>query len=52
MPRSYRPMELSALAVARHGSRMLESILKRLAGSQWTIAPITIVEQGRVANRR
>jgi len=40
---------LSALAVARHGSRMLESILKRLAGLQWTIAPITIVEQGRVA---
>jgi ethanolamine ammonia-lyase small subunit len=40
---------LSALAVARHGSRMLESILKRLAGLPWTIAPIAIVEQGRVA---
>jgi ethanolamine ammonia-lyase small subunit len=28
---------------------MLESILKRLAGLPWTIAPIAIVEQGRVA---
>ncbi len=40
---------LSALAVERHGAPMLETMLKKLEALQWNIAPITIVEQGRVA---
>jgi len=40
---------LSALAVERHGARMLESIFKRLDALEWNLAPIAIVEQGRVA---
>jgi ethanolamine ammonia-lyase small subunit len=37
---------LSALAVHRHAVRLLETVLPRLA---WNIAPVAIVEQGRVA---
>lgn len=40
---------LSALAVERHGSCMLESILTKLDAPQWNLAPLIIVEQGRVA---
>jgi ethanolamine ammonia-lyase small subunit len=40
---------LSALAIERHGARMLRSILNRLDDLQWKLAPIVIVEQGRVA---
>jgi ethanolamine ammonia-lyase small subunit len=38
---------LSALAVERHAGPLLEELLPRLAG--WKIAPVAIVEQGRVA---
>ena len=38
---------LSALAVERHVTPLLDALLPRLAG--WKIAPIAIVEQGRVA---
>jgi ethanolamine ammonia-lyase small subunit len=38
---------LSALAVERHATLLLESLLPRLEG--WKLAPICIVEQGRVA---
>jgi ethanolamine ammonia-lyase small subunit len=40
---------LSALAVQRHAPAMLEAILSRLDPDDWHIAPITLVEQGRVA---
>jgi len=38
---------LSALAVERHAMRLLAELLPRLRG--WRLAPISIVEQGRVA---
>jgi ethanolamine ammonia-lyase small subunit len=38
---------LSALAVERHAVRLLERLLPLLAG--WKLAPLCIVEQGRVA---
>ena len=38
---------LSALAVERHATPLLEGLLPRLEG--WRLAPICIVEQGRVA---
>jgi ethanolamine ammonia-lyase small subunit len=38
---------LSALAVERHAAPVLKDLLPRLEG--WHIAPICIVEQGRVA---
>jgi ethanolamine ammonia-lyase small subunit len=38
---------LSALAVERHAIPLLESLLPRLVG--WVLAPVSIVEQGRVA---
>ncbi|HVC46186.1 MAG TPA: ethanolamine ammonia-lyase subunit EutC [Terracidiphilus sp.] len=38
---------LSALAVERHASALVEELLPRLNG--WRLAPICIVEQGRVA---
>ena len=38
---------LSALAVERHAIRVLEALMPRLEG--WRIAPVCIVEQGRVA---
>ena len=40
---------LSALAVQRHAPAMLAAILSRLAPEEWQIAPIALVEQGRVA---
>lgn len=40
---------LSALAVQRHATPLLNAVLPRLDPHQWRIAPITIVEQGRVA---
>ena len=38
---------LSALAVERHAVALIAELLPRLAG--WKLAPVTIVEQGRVA---
>lgn len=40
---------LSALAVQRHAPAMLDAILSRLASEEWNVAPIALVEQGRVA---
>lgn len=40
---------LSALAVERHALPLLELLLPRLAGAGWTLAPLVIAEQGRVA---
>lgn len=40
---------LSALAVQRHAPPMLEAILSRLDPDEWRVAPIALVEQGRVA---
>src|SRR5690606_3536728 len=40
---------LSALAVQRHAPAMLEAILARLDPEEWRIAPVALVEQGRVA---
>ncbi len=38
---------LSALGVERHAPNLLKELMPRLAG--WTLAPVSIVEQGRVA---
>jgi ethanolamine ammonia-lyase small subunit len=40
---------LSATAVHLHAARMLEATLDSIDRSDWTLAPIVIVEQGRVA---
>jgi ethanolamine ammonia-lyase small subunit len=40
---------LSALAVERHAAPLLEAVLPKLAAAGWRIAPIALVEQGRVA---
>jgi ethanolamine ammonia-lyase small subunit len=40
---------LSAIAVERHAAPMLESILSMLAPLAWKLAPVVIIEQGRVA---
>ncbi|MCU0868604.1 MAG: ethanolamine ammonia-lyase subunit EutC [Burkholderiales bacterium] len=40
---------LSALAVERHALPFLAQIAPRLAAADWRIAPVCIVEQGRVA---
>jgi ethanolamine ammonia-lyase small subunit len=40
---------LSALAVERNAIPLLANLLPRLFGAGWTIAPLTLVEQGRVA---
>lgn len=40
---------LSAIAVERHAGRVLELILGRLDPLVWKVAPIVIVEEGRVA---
>ena len=40
---------LSALAVQRHAPAMLDAILSRLDSEEWDVAPIALVEQGRVA---
>jgi ethanolamine ammonia-lyase small subunit len=40
---------LSALAVERHAIPLLANLLPQLVGAGWTIAPISLVQQGRVA---
>ena len=40
---------LSALAVERHAVPLLANLLPQLVGAGWTIAPISLVQQGRVA---
>jgi ethanolamine ammonia-lyase small subunit len=40
---------LSALAVERNAIPLLANLLPRLFGAGWSIAPLTLVEQGRVA---
>lgn len=40
---------LSALAVQRHAAPLLDAVLSRLAVEAWRIAPVALVEQGRVA---
>jgi ethanolamine ammonia-lyase small subunit len=40
---------LSALAVERHAIPLLAHLLPQLLGAGWTIAPISLVQQGRVA---
>ena len=40
---------LSALAIEQNARPLLQSLLARLNAEQWTIAPLTIVRQGRVA---
>jgi ethanolamine ammonia-lyase small subunit len=40
---------LSALAVERHAIPLLAQLLPQLLSAGWTIAPITLVQQGRVA---
>jgi ethanolamine ammonia-lyase small subunit len=40
---------LSALAVARNAPPLLQALHARLAAEAWTLAPLAIVEQGRVA---
>ena len=40
---------LSALAVERHAVPLLANLLPQLVGAGWTIAPMSLVQQGRVA---
>ncbi len=40
---------LSALAVHRHAVPVLDRLLPKLRGAEWTVSPIVLVEQGRVA---
>jgi ethanolamine ammonia-lyase small subunit len=40
---------LSALAVHRHATAVLERLLPKLRDAGWTLAPLVVVEQGRVA---
>ena len=40
---------LSALAVQRHAAPLLAELLGHEAASRWTMAPVALVEQGRVA---
>jgi ethanolamine ammonia-lyase small subunit len=40
---------LSALAVERHAISLLAKLLPQLLDGGWTIAPLTLVQQGRVA---
>ena len=40
---------LSALAVQRHAPQMLQSILNLLDLTVWKLAPVVLIEQGRVA---
>jgi ethanolamine ammonia-lyase small subunit len=40
---------LSALAVSRHAPPLLQELNFRLAQEEWTMAPLTVVLQGRVA---
>jgi ethanolamine ammonia-lyase small subunit len=40
---------LSALAVMQNAPPLLQALHARLAAERWTVAPLTIVQQGRVA---
>ena len=40
---------LSALAVQLHAARLFEACLRLLNRTEWKLAPVVIVEQGRVA---
>jgi ethanolamine ammonia-lyase small subunit len=40
---------LSAVAVARHGLPLLDGLFRLLSLEEWSIGPVCIVEQGRVA---
>lgn len=40
---------LSSLAVNRHSLPLLDRLLEQIAAENWTLAPISLVEQGRVA---
>lgn len=40
---------LSALAVERHAIPLLAQLLPRVLGAGWTVAPLSLVQQGRVA---
>jgi ethanolamine ammonia-lyase small subunit len=40
---------LSALAVQRHAAPLLATLLARAEAAQWQVAPVAVVEQGRVA---
>ncbi|WP_373989374.1 ethanolamine ammonia-lyase subunit EutC [Duganella sp. BuS-21] len=40
---------LSALAIELNAAPFLQSLMARIAPEQWCIAPITVVQQGRVA---
>ena len=40
---------LSALAVQRHSLPFLERLLEQVRGEGWSLAPVSLVEQGRVA---
>jgi len=40
---------LSALAVQRHAAPLLAAVMQRLDAVDWRIAPLTIVQHGRVA---
>jgi len=40
---------LSSLAVRRHGPPLLERLVPEFAAQDWSLAPICVVEQGRVA---
>jgi ethanolamine ammonia-lyase small subunit len=40
---------LSALAVQRHAAPLFSAVIARLDTAEWRIAPVTIVEHGRVA---
>jgi ethanolamine ammonia-lyase small subunit len=40
---------LSALAIEQNAAPFIRALMVRLAGEQWRLAPVTIVQQGRVA---
>jgi ethanolamine ammonia-lyase small subunit len=40
---------LSALAIEQNAAPFLRALMARLSAEQWSIAPLTIVQQGRVA---
>ncbi|GGC70987.1 ethanolamine ammonia-lyase subunit EutC [Undibacterium terreum] len=40
---------LSALAIAQHAAPLLHTVWERMAKENWSIAPVCIVQQGRVA---
>ncbi len=40
---------LSALAIARNAAPFVQALTQRLAAEDWSLAPVTVVTQGRVA---